>query len=575
MHLKHIARMLLPSLEWAPTYSGEQLRHDLIAGVIVLFITVPQVIAYAFLAGMPPQAGLYAAIAALLGYAAFGSSRTLAVGPTAIIAMMTLEAATRLAATTMADYGEIAIKLAMMTGVLLIILRILNFGAVISFLSHAVVTGFISAAALLIIMNQFPLMMGIGNPAGTDIVTLSNYLVVSSPGTNLVSLTISAIAVMLLLWCRFGLGGLLERAGLSAGWVASLVRSAPMYAVIGGITVVALFDLDLGYEVEIVGGLPTDLPALAMVAMTFEEITALLPASLLIAMVVFMESTSVGTAVASKRREKIDPNAELTGLGVANIGASLVGGFPVAGSFARTIVNFSSGAVTPVASLVTAVLVVVTLVAFTPLFYHLPKAVLSAIIVISAVQLIDLRVIARIFSFNPIDAITFTFTFIAVLTLGVEMGILAGILISFVLLIRASSKPHIAVVGRWEDTEHFRNVQRHDVVTSDKVLAIRVDESLYFVNTRYIETFLLNRVADSPEIEHVLLICTATNFIDSSGLEMLEQLSENLAEAGVTLHLSEVKGPVMDRLKTTEFYARMRGRVFFTTDIAMRELGGI
>jgi len=292
-------------------------------------------------------------------------------------------------------------------------------------------------------------------------------------------------------------------------------------------------------------------------------------------MVVFMESTSVGTAVASKRREKIDPNQELVGLGVANIGASLAGGLPVAGSFARTVVNFSSGAVTPVASLVTAVLVILTLLAFTPLFFYLPKAVLSAIIVVSALQLIDIGAIRKIFAFNAIDSVTFTFTFIAVLALGVEMGILVGILISFVLLIRASSKPHIAVVGRWEDTEHFRNVLRHDVTTSEKVLAVRIDESLYFVNTRYIETFLLNKIAESPEIEHVLLICTATNFIDSAGLEMLEQLSDNLSEVGVTLHLSEVKGPVMDRLKETDFYAHMKGRVFFTTDIAMRELADV
>lgn len=568
-------QQFLPILEWAPKYSAVMLRQDAIAGLIVLFITVPQVIAYAFLAGLPPEAGLYAAVVALVGYAAFGSSRTLAVGPTAIIAMMTLEAASRLAEPGTGGFSVVAMQLALVTGVLLIILRILNFGAVISFLSHAVVTGFITAAALLIIANQLPLMIGIGSAGATDIVTLGEHMVASVESMNPVTLTISLVAIVLLIWCRFALGTLLERAGLSPAWVSSLVRSAPMYVVIGGTAIVAALSLDIHHAVAVVGALPAELPSFEIVPLSMARIQDLLPSALLIAMVVFMESTSVGTAVASKRREKIDPNQELMGLGVANIGASLAGGLPVAGSFARTVVNFSSGAVTPVASLVTALLVLVTLIAFTPLFFYLPKAVLSAIIVISAMQLIDVVAIRKIFAFNAIDAVTFTFTFIAVLTLGVELGIFVGIVISFVLLIRASSKPHIAVVGRWEDTEHFRNVARHDVKTSDKVLAVRIDESLYFVNTRYIETFLLNSVADSPEIEHVLLICTATNFIDSAGLEMLEELSDNLSEVGVTLHLSEVKGPVMDRLKETDFYARMKGRVFFTTDIAMRELADV
>jgi SulP family sulfate permease len=262
----------------------------------------------------------------------------------------------------------------------------------------------------------------------------------------------------------------------------------------------------------------------------------------------------------------------LVGLGAANIGSSIVGGFPVAGSFARTVINHSSGATSQVSALVTAALVALTVIAIAPLFYFLPKAVLSAIIVMSASQLIEVHGIRKIFAFNPIDAVTFTFTFIAVLALGVETGILIGILISFVLLIRASSRPHIAVVGRVGGSEHFRNIERYEVTTSPEILAVRIDESLYFVNSRYVETFLLNRVADAREVQHVLLICNAVNFIDSSGLEMLELLNDNLHEAGVTLHLSEVKGPVMDRLKETEFFQRMHGDVFFTTDIAMRSL---
>ncbi|XOV87921.1 MAG: SulP family inorganic anion transporter [Pseudomonadota bacterium] len=566
---------LLPLLGWARSYTQKDLGSDVIAGVIVLFITIPQVIAYAFLAGVPAANGLYAAILALLCYAAFGSSRTLAVGPTAIISMMTLEVVSRFAEPHTAAYGLVTIKLALVTGGLLVVLRVLNFGAVISFLSHAVVTGFITAAAILIIANQVPSLLGIAPPPDTAMMPLLEHIAVSMPDLNLAAVWISVGALVLLLFCKLALGDLLAWFGLPAGWINSLVRSAPMYAVVTGILVVAGFGLAETWEVAVVGAIPTQLPDLSMVRLSLDEVSDLLPSALLISMVVFMESTSVGTAVASKRRQKIDPNQELLGLGVANLGSSFAGGFPVAGSFARTVVNFSSGAVTPVASIVTALLVILTLALFASLFFYLPKAVLSAIIVLSASQLVDLHAIRKIFSFNAIDAVTFSFTFLAVLAMGVEMGILAGIVISFVLLIRASSRPHIAVVGRWGNTEHFRSVARHEVQTSPRVLAVRIDESLYFVNTRYIETFLLNRVAESEEIEHVLLICTATNFIDSSGLEMLELLSDNLAEVGVTLHLSEIKGPVMDRLKKTEFYERMTGKVFFTTDIAMRELGDI
>lgn len=575
MRLNRLLREVLPILTWGRQYGFESARHDLIAGVVVFFITVPQVIAFAFLAGLPAEAGLYAAMAALICYAAFGSSRTLVVGPAAIIAMMTLESASAFAEPGAGDYGLVVVKLGLVTGVTLIVLRVVNFGAVISFLSHAVITGFISAAAVLIITNQVPSMLGIGAAPTTSMSSVVSHIGTSLQTVNLTVLLISVAAIVFLWVCRIWLAALLRRMNVGEQAIASLVRLAPMCVVIIAIAFVAGLNLDETAEVGVVGHVPTELPDINMVSITADEISSMLPSAFLMAMVIFMESTSIGTAVASRRREKIEPNQELVGLGVANLGSSLVGGFPVAGSFARTLVNFTSGAATPVASLVTAVLVMATLLWLAPLFFHLPKGVLSAIIVISVAQLIDPQGIRKIFSFSRTDAVTFTFTFMAVLALGVESGILTGIIISFVLLIRSSSKPHIAVVGRWENTEHFRNVERHDVKTSPRVLAVRIDESLYFVNTRYIETFLFNQVAESPEIEHVLLICTATNFIDTSGLEMLELLSDNLEENGVTLHLAEVKGPVMDRLINTDFYKRMKGKVYFTTDIAMKELAGI
>jgi SulP family sulfate permease len=562
---------LLPVLSWAKGYGLPDFRADLSAGIVVFFLTLPQAVAYAFLAGLPAEAGLYAATLALLTYAIFGSSRTLAVGPTAIIAMMTLEAVSALAEPFSAQYLEVAVKLTFLTGVVLLLLRVLNFGAVISFLSHGMVTGFVTGAALLIMANQLPSLLGVTASGGPSLDLVVIHVSAAIESINLATLLISSGALGLLFFCKYGLRLILSRLRVPEKWTEGAVRLAPMYVVLLGILVVWKFGMT-GQGVAVVGSIPASLPSLSWVGLSVAEVIMLLPSALLLAMLIFMEGTSVGTAVASKRRQKINPNQELVGLGMSNVGSALGGGFPVSGSFARTIVNSTSGAVTPVASLVTAALVVTVLLAFTSLIYHLPQAVLSAIILLSAVQLIDMQGIKRIFSFNTIDAITFSITFIMVLALGVKIGIVVGILLSFILLIRASSKPHIAVVGRWQGSEHFRNVLRHDVATSPKVLAVRIDESLYFVNTRYVETFVLNKVADSKEIEHVLLIFSAVNFVDSSGLEMLELLSDSLSEVGVTLHLSEVKGPVMDRLKDTAFYERMKGKVFFTTDIAMKEL---
>lgn len=573
--MNKLVKDIFPVTDWGRRYSATDFRADTIAGLVVLFITIPQVIAYAFLAGMPAEAGLYACLMSLVGYAAFGSSRSLAVGPTAIVAMMTLEAASHYHLPGETGYTEVVVQLSVVTGLVLISLRVINFGSVISFLSHAVVTGFITAAAILIISNQFPLMIGLPSANDTSMLGVYRYLFASVSGYNLTVVTISLGAVLLLVFCRVWLGGLLLRLGLRDSLADSLVKSAPMYAVVLGILLIGLIPADMAGRVAVVGDVPGSLPHVSVVFMSLERMLQLLPSAFLIAMVVFMESTSIGTAIASKSRDKINPNQELVGLGAANLGSSIVGGFPVAGSFARSIVNFSSGAVSQVASLVTASLVLVTLVLFASAFHDLPKGVLSAIIVVSAWQLIDPSAIRKIFEFNRTDAVTFSTTFLAVLAFGVETGVLTGIAISFLLLIRKSSKPHIAVVGRVGDSEHFRNVNRFDVTTSPRVLAVRVDESFYFVNTRHIENFILAQIADSREIEHVLVICTAANFIDTSGLEMLEELSENLQEVGVTLHLAEVKSPVMDKLRETGFYKNMAGQVFFTTDLAMKELADI
>lgn len=559
-------------LAWGSSYSKSSFQDDLIGGLVVTFITVPQVIAYAFLAGLPAEMGLYAAIAATCCYAFLGTGRTLAVGPTAIVAMMAFETVSALAEPGSVAYMETMVKLTLITGLVLVCLRIINFGSMVNFMSHAVVTGFITAAAVLIITNQLTAIFGLSAAADTGFLSVLLHLTNSMQELNLTMLWISIIALMILWFCRGFLESMLLNKGMSKRISGILVKSAPMYVVVLGVMLVWWFDLVNTAGVSIVGTIPTQLPAPHLVSVSGSELLDLLPSAFLIALVVFIESTSIGSAVASKRREKIDPNQELVGLGGANIGAALFGGFPVAGSFGRTMVNFSAGAVTPVASLITAACVVVTLLWLTQLFFYLPVGILAVIIVIAASQLIDIDAIRRILTFNRTDAITLIITFIAVLVTGVETGILIGVGISFLLLIRGSSKPHIAVVGRYGNSEHFRNVLRHDVVTIPNLLMVRIDESLYFVNSRYVETFLLDKIADNTELDNILLICTAINFIDASGLEVLESLNEKLHEAGVTLNLAEVKGPVMDTLNKTDFYQNMHGKIFFTTDLAMKAL---
>ncbi len=569
--MKYLAGFL-PILQWSRYYTRNDLAADSVAGVVVLFITLPQVIAYAFLAGLPAEAGLYAAMVALLIYSLFGSSRSLAVGPTAIIAMMTLDTTSEFAQPGTIEYISWAVKLSLVTGLVLVGLRMINFGAIINFLSHAVITGFISAAAILIIFNQLPAILGAQASPDSSFIGVLIYLMNLQDLVNITVIQLSCGALLILIFCRRYLEGLLGKTGMLDKISVSLARSAPMYAVVLGIVVTASYQLDTEYGVSVVGSIPTGLPEVSYLPISVEELQKLLPSAILMALVVFMESTSVGTAMAARKRQRIEPNQELVGLGFANMGASLVGGLPVAGSFARTAVNFSAGAVSPVSSVITALLLVVTLFWFAPLFYHLPKAILAAIIILSASQLIDVPVIKRIFAFNLIDAVTFSCTFLAVLVLGVEIGILVGVAISFVLLIRSSSRPHIVVVGRLGETEHFRNVDRFETKTSDAVIAVRVDQSLYFVNHRYVESYLLNVVADSSTTTDLVLICNAMNFIDTSGLEMLEQLCDNLHDIGIRLHLAEVKSVVMAQLNRTDFGEHMRGNIYLTTDLAMKDL---
>jgi SulP family sulfate permease len=300
----------------------------------------------------------------------------------------------------------------------------------------------------------------------------------------------------------------------------------------------------------------------------------LLPTALAISFVGFMESISVAKSLASKKRQKVESDQELVALGIANFGAAFTGGYPVTGGFSRSVVNYEAGANTGLASIITAVLMALAVIFLTPLFYYLPQALLAAIILVAVVGLIDIKTFRHVWAYNKADGVSMIITFFAVLVVGIETGILVGVATTLLLFVWRSSRPHVAVVGRMGNSQVYRNVLRHDVETCPHVVAIRVDESLFFANTKYLEDTILEKIADNPEVDHLVLIATAVNFIDASALETLETLQTELRDAGVDLHLAGIKGPVMDRLKQIGFVTHFgQEYIHFRTHDAMAAIG--
>ncbi|MCV6612941.1 MAG: sulfate permease [Amphritea sp.] len=566
-------RDYLPVSHWLKSYQRDTFVSDLVAGIVVGIMLIPQGMAYAFLAGLPPEFGLYAAILPLFLYALLGSSRSLAVGPVAIASLMVGSTIADATASGLGDPVTIAINLSLLTGLILLLLRALRLGAIVNFMSHSVISGFTSAAALLIAVSQIRHLTGLEIPRDSFITDQLMQPLLQFNSINPSTLSLACAALFTLWFVKEKLCCLLERSAVPAWLSQPICRAGPMFAMLLGIILVAALELDLQAGVAIVGLIPEGLPQLQMISIDLQLWQQLLTPAALIALIGFLESVSVGTTLASKRRERIDPNKELVALGAANLGAAISGTYPVAGGFGRSMVNHAAGAQTTIASIIAALLVAITVAFFTPLFYYLPNAVLGAVIVMAVLPLIDIKAFTDSWRFNKADALTLLGTFLFVLVLGVELGILCGIAISFLLLLYRSSQPHIAVVGRVGDSQHFRNIERYDVTTDKHILAIRIDESLYFANTRFVEDFIRAQCATHREVEHVVMICNAVNFIDASALESLENLSVHLASEGITLHLSEVKGPVMDQLQNTHFIELIQpGKVFFTTDEAIREL---
>lgn len=557
--LERVGRFI-PVLDWGRHYTRHALTNDLVAAVIVTIMLIPQSLAYALLAGLPPEAGIYASIVPILLYAVFGTSRALAVGPVAVVSLMTAAAVGQVAEQGSVGYAAAALSLALLSGAMLLAMGLFRLGFLAAFLSHSVIAGFITASGILIAASQLKHILGV-SADGHTLPQILLSLAENLGAVNFVTLVIGLAATAFLFYVRKGLKPLLARLGVPAGIAGVATKAGPVAAVI--VTTLAVGGLGLEADgVKVVGPVPQSLPPLTMPALSLDLLRALLVPALLISVIGFVESISVAQTLAAKKRQRIDPDQELIGLGAANIGAAFTGGYPVTGGFARSVVNFDAGAETPAAGAFTAVGLGIAAVALTPLVYFLPNATLAATIIVAVLSLVDFSILTRTWAYSKADFVAVAATILLTLGMGVEVGVAAGVGLSIVLHLLKTSRPHVAEVGLVPGTHHFRNINRHKVLTDPSLLTLRVDESLYFVNARFLDDLLQDRLAEDPAIRNVVLMCSAVNEIDFSALETLEAINERLRDLGIGLHLSEVKGPVMDRLASAHLLAHLNGNVY-------------
>ncbi|WP_226553436.1 SulP family inorganic anion transporter [Celeribacter naphthalenivorans] len=568
-----LLKRYLPILDWGSKYNANAFANDGVAAIIVTIMLIPQSLAYALLAGLPPEAGLYASIVPIMLYTVFGTSRALAVGPVAVVSLMTAAAVGQVAEQGTAGYATAAITLAFMSGAMLVTLGVFRLGFLANFLSHPVIAGFITASGILIAASQLKHIFGV-SAGGHTLLHLLESLWAHLSEMNFITLVIGVLATAFLFWVRKGLKPLLKKLGLGPRLADVITKAGPVAAVFVTTLVVGVFRLD-EHGVRIVGEVPQSLPPFTWPISSLALLKQLFIPALLISIIGFVESISVAQTLAAKKRQRVDPDQELIGLGAANLGAAFTGGFPVTGGFSRSVVNFDAGAETPAAGAFTAIGLAIAALFLTPLIYFLPQATLAATIIVAVLSLVDFKILKTTWDYSKADFTAVMATIVLTLVSGVEVGVSAGVILSIALHLYKTSKPHIAEVGLVPGTEHFRNINRHDVLTTPEVVTIRVDESLYFANARFLEDYILDRVAGDEALKHIVLMCPAVNEIDTSALEALEEINRRLADGGIQLHLSEVKGPVMDRLQKSHFLHDLTGQVFLSQFAAMKALGDV
>lgn len=568
MHPK--IRTYLPLLDWGRDYTRQTFSSDLVAALIVTIMLIPQSLAYALLAGLPPEAGLYASIVPILLYAVFGTSRALAVGPVAVISLLTAATLGNIAQQGTMGYAAAALTLAFLSGGILLAMGLFRLGFLANFLSHPVISGFITASGVIIAASQLKHILGI-SASGDTLPELLHGLWTHLGDINAVTLVLGTGATAFLFWVRKRMKPFLLSRGFGARSADVATKAGPVAAVVVTTAVVWLFGLS-EHGVRIVGAVPQALPPFTLPDLSFDLVSELLVPALLISIIGFVESISVAQTLAAKKRQRINPDQELIGLGAANLGAAFTGGFPVTGGFSRSVVNYDAGAETPAAGAYTAVGLAIAAVALTPLIYFLPQATLAATIIVAVLSLVDFSILKRSWSYSKADFTAVLATILLTLGMGVEVGVSAGVILSVFLHLYKTTKPHIAEVGQVRGSEHFRNIKRHEVETDPAVVSLRIDESLYFANARFLEDYIYDRVANETPVRDVVLMFSAVNEVDLSALESLEAINARLKDMGIRLHLSEVKGPVMDRLRRQHFLSDLTGEVFLSQYDAFKAL---
>ena len=562
----------VPSINWANNYSEEDLGSDIFSGIITALLFIPQAMAYAMLAGLPVQIGLYASLLPPAIYALFGTSKVLSVGPVSIAAIMVASAISAPHIQSLGSPIESAIILAFEGGLVLLIMAIFRMGGLVNFISHPVLSGFTSAAAVLIILSQLPNLLGISSPLDCSL-NMNCYIDYAS-GINQSTLTIGLFSLAFILFMGAPLVTLLKKISVNESIISAISKAAPLLAIIITTIIVSTLNLASQSNVSIVGEIPSGLPDLNLSFLTSSTDLwrELLPSAIFISLIAYIESVAIAKVVANLTRHKINPNQELSALGFANFGSALSGGMPVAGGFSRTMVNYSAGAKTQLATLFTVVVLCISILFFSTWFSEIPKAALASIILVAIFPLIKLKELITIWRIDISDGISLLLTFIGVLILGIEQGIALGVIVTIINYLRRASRPHIAIVGRIKNTEQYRNIARHKVETWDDLIIIRIDENITFSNNAYISDFIEQQVIlNTPK--HLVLLFSSVSHLDISAIHLLENLIPNLKDKGVVLSLAEVKGPVMDILNKTELVKQLSpGKIYFNISDAIADL---
>jgi SulP family sulfate permease len=540
-------------LQWLKHYRRAQLPGDISAGLVVAMMMIPQGTAYALVAGLPPVVGIYASILPPMVYALFGSSMTQSVGPMAIVSLMTAAVIGPLAPAGSALASVLAAQLALVSGVALLLCGLLRMGFLANFFSRPVMSGFTVGSAIVIAFDQLHILLG------GDL-----------PHIHLPSAELGVGSLLLLVLARQYLTGLLKRCGVPATVADIAAKLAPMVVVLGAIVLMAATGLpEMG--VRTTGAVPAGLPHLNL-ATSSAHWKALVQPGLLIGFIVFLMSMSAAQSLALKRNEKLVSNHELIGLGAANVASALSGGFPVTGSLSRSAVNFAAGANTPLASLVTAALLACALLAPTGWLALLPLPTLAATIIVAVLGMLELDILRTAWRYDRGDALAWGATCLGVLALGVEAGVVIGVALSMGTLIWRASRPHIAVLGRIAGSEHFRNIERYPAETQPELLMLRIDANLFFGNVEAVSERIESELATHPSARHLVLVMTAVSSIDTTALFALSELNDRMKRRNIGLHLAEVKGPVLDRLRQSTLLQQLNGQLFLSTAMAFDHL---